>query len=30
MLELAGGHNGAGFADDSLARALARFWPDPD
>ena len=30
MLELAGGHNGAGFADDSLGRALAQFWPDPD
>ena len=29
MLELAGGHNGAGFADDSLGRALAQFWPDP-
>ena len=30
MLELSGGHNDVGFTDDSLGRALARFWPDPD
>jgi uncharacterized protein len=29
MLELPGGHNDAGFADDSLGRALAQFWPNP-
>jgi pimeloyl-ACP methyl ester carboxylesterase len=28
MLELPGGHNDAGFADDSLGPALARFWPN--
>jgi fermentation-respiration switch protein FrsA (DUF1100 family) len=28
MLEVAGGHNDAGFADDSLPAALARFWPE--
>jgi pimeloyl-ACP methyl ester carboxylesterase len=27
MLEVPGGHNDAGFADDSLVRALAQFWP---
>jgi alpha-beta hydrolase superfamily lysophospholipase len=27
MLELPGGHNDVGFADDSLGRALAQFWP---
>ena len=29
MLELSGGHNDVGFADESLVRALARFWPNP-
>jgi pimeloyl-ACP methyl ester carboxylesterase len=29
MLELTGGHNDVGFADESLLRALARFWPSP-
>jgi pimeloyl-ACP methyl ester carboxylesterase len=29
MLELPGGHNDVGFADESLRRALAQFWPDP-
>jgi pimeloyl-ACP methyl ester carboxylesterase len=29
MMELPGGHNEAGFADESLARALAQFWPNP-
>jgi hypothetical protein len=29
MLELPGGHNDAGFADDALGPALARFWPNP-
>ena len=29
MLELTGGHNDVGFADESLLRALAQFWPDP-
>ena len=29
MLELAGGHNEAGFADESLRRAIAQFWPNP-
>ena len=29
MLELPGGHNEAGFADESLRRALAEFWPRP-
>lgn len=29
MLEVPGGHNDAGFADESLGRALARFWPHP-
>ena len=28
MLEVPGGHNEAGFADESLPRALAQFWPD--
>ena len=28
MLEVPGGHNDAGFADESLGRALSRFWPD--
>jgi pimeloyl-ACP methyl ester carboxylesterase len=27
MLELPGGHNDVGFADESLSRALAQFWP---
>ena len=30
MLELPGGHNDVGFADESLGRALAQFWPTPD
>jgi pimeloyl-ACP methyl ester carboxylesterase len=29
MLELAGGHNEAGFADESLRRAIGRLWPNP-
>ena len=29
MLELAGGHNEVGFADESLRRAIAQFWPNP-
>lgn len=29
MLELPGGHNDVGFADQSLGPALARFWPNP-
>jgi pimeloyl-ACP methyl ester carboxylesterase len=28
MLELPGGHNDAGFTDDSLGPALAQFWPN--
>jgi hypothetical protein len=26
MLELPGGHNNVGFADESLRRALGQFW----
>ena len=29
MLELPGGHNDVGFADESLSRALAQFWSNP-
>jgi hypothetical protein len=29
LLELPGGHNDAGFMDDSPAKALAQFWPAP-
>jgi hypothetical protein len=29
MLELAGGNNEVGFADESLRRAIAQFWPNP-
>ena len=29
MLELPGGHNDAGFADESVLPALAQFWPNP-
>jgi hypothetical protein len=28
LLELPGGHNDVGFADESLGRALAEFWPN--
>jgi pimeloyl-ACP methyl ester carboxylesterase len=30
MLELPGGHNEVGFADESLSRALSQFWSNPD
>lgn len=30
MLELPGGHNDVGFADEALSRELRRFWADPD
>jgi pimeloyl-ACP methyl ester carboxylesterase len=29
LLEVPGGHNDAGFADESLVPALAQFWPNP-
>jgi hypothetical protein len=29
MLELPGGHNEVGFADESLSRALRQFWSNP-
>ena len=29
MLELPGGHNEVGFADESLSRALSQLWPSP-
>ena len=29
MLELPGGHNNVGFADESLSRALGEFWSNP-
>jgi hypothetical protein len=30
MLELPGGHNQVGFADEPLSRALSQFWSNPD
>jgi pimeloyl-ACP methyl ester carboxylesterase len=29
ILEVRGGHNDAGIADESLRRALVQFWPNP-
>jgi hypothetical protein len=29
MLELPGGHNNAGFANESLYRVLGHFWSNP-
>ena len=29
MLELRGGHNDVGVADEAVARALAQIWPGP-